>query len=248
MSGNAPPSPIVPSASGRPRRAARPGSAILLSAVVIAAVALFLPWWGATEAVAGETWTQTFSPITGVSGSCASLCPGFNPGPPSGPLQGQRSFSALGLNATGVIYELAFALALAGVVSGLLAFAVAPSWNGVGKSPRRNRLRAALESVALAGLALGTAVLPLFQPAALRSDTGSTYAGPVSWTPSPSPETSFWGGCSPGATHGLCASGWSASWTPGVGWALLVLAVILLVALHFAALRNRPAVSQVSIR
>ncbi|HKS59538.1 MAG TPA: hypothetical protein VJS68_02025, partial [Thermoplasmata archaeon] len=149
-------------------------------------------------------------------------------------------------NSTGVVYEFAFGLVLAGLTAGLLAVVLVVSKSGGGESRRRLRLLSVAKDVALMALALGGALPPLFQPTALRMDTGATYAGPVSWTPSPSPETSFWGNCSPGWSHGFCASGWFASWAPGLGWDLLVIAVALLVSNHFVVLRNQGSAAGLS--
>jgi len=214
------------------------GTVVLLAAtLVVIAVALVLPWWSETEVFGPSTWTQAFSPLTGVTAGCSPTCGPLDFGPPSGPLQGTSSFSSVGLDDTGILYLTSLGLVLAGAA--LIGIAIAMSVPGSKEfsSPRGLRTGTALLSVALLAVAVGAALLPALQPSALRADTTSKLSEGNAWTAAPSPETSFLGGCQPGPFHGTCASGGSANWGPGPGWVLLVVAAALLIVV---LLRNGP--------
>jgi hypothetical protein len=232
----APPSPTgaPPTATTRPGRR---GSVVLAVAVVVLAASLALPWWSASETFGGESWDQTYSPLGGVVGVCAPSCGAFDVGPPTGPIAGRHSFSGLGLNETGVLYEATLGLVVAGLGTGALALVLALREREAAGSLRSRRLglRALAAAVALAGVA--TATLAILQPYTLRADTDHRLSQGSTWTASPSPETSFFGACSRGVDHGLCTSGGSAIRGPDWGWMLLVAAVVLLAIAFRSAVR-----------
>jgi hypothetical protein len=203
---------------------------MLIFVVVLLALSPFLPWWSETETGQGfppSTSTQNFSPLNGVTGVCSPSCSTIFTGPPTGPVQGTKSFSQLKLNQTGELYEVTFAFVIVGLISSVLTLVTGWTRAGGTVSARRARIHGWLLNAALAATALGSVLLAWAQPAALRSDAAG-FSGPGAWTPSPSPETSFWGGCSPGPSNGICASGWSVSWGPGLGWDLTTLALLVL--------------------
>ena len=195
------------------------------------ATALIFPWWSETESSAGSRWIQSYSALTGVTGTCRPECPSFGYGPPLGPINGRESFVAAGLNETGMLYTVVLGLVAAGM-AGTIAVTVYRWWSRETTGPDRRRRVVLLHSFALAGAAAGAALLPLVQSMTLRADTlRMPLNGGDAWTASPSPETSFWGSCSAGTYHGLCASGGSAEWGPGLGWVVLLAAVVILAVL-----------------
>jgi hypothetical protein len=112
-----------------------------------------------------------------------------------------------------------------------------------GRPPlRRSRVPAALLGLCLYSGAVGASLLPVLQPFTLRSDTVEHLSGGSQWNAAPSPESSFWGACLPGRYSGLCASGGTAAWGPGLGWILLAAGVglIVLVVLRSASPRAAP--------
>lgn len=204
-----------------------------LLAVILLAAAVFLPWWMESETEGNQSYAQTFSPLNGVAGSCTPACPAYAPGPATG------AFSKVGLNATGELYQASLACVVVGVLA-LIAGIVTtrPSSNPPADS-RRARWGVILREIALLATAAGASLLPLLQPGTLNSDASRTFGD--AWTASPSPETSFWGGCSAAQNIGTCAYGGSAVWGPALGWDLLVVATILLVALLVLTSRRRRA-------
>lgn len=228
------PEPSHPSA-GPSRRRGLLETAMLVSAAALVVASLALPWWGETEHLGPNEWSQTFSPLTGITGSCQ---PGCNVlvggGPPTGPISGRHSFSAVYLNRTGEMYEIALAIAVVGGAAALATAAVPLVVRRAGSGPSAARLGRGMLSVALVALALAPGLLAALQPAAMRSDTIARFSGPSGWTASPSPETSFWGSCSPGPHNGVCDGGGPVSWGPGLGWFALVgaAALVLIVALR----------------
>lgn len=200
----------------------------MIVASVLLAASLALPWWSETEVFGPDTWVQELSPLTGVTARCSPSCGALDEGPPTGPLQGTYTFSAVGLSDTGLVYAGALGLIVVGLaasVAGLVAM-----WSERDRSPssRWERVRAVSLRVALLTVGAGTALLPVLQPAALRADTIGKLSSGSAWVASPSPETSFLGACVRGQFHGVCASGGSASWGPGAGWVLLLVATALL--------------------
>jgi hypothetical protein len=177
-----------------------------------------------------------------VSGSCSPACPAFGPAPPLGPLQGRHSLSSVGLGRTGELYTSVLALTLVGAAAGIAALVVPTVGRGPEARPRSRRLPVALIAVALLSTAVAASLPPLLQPSAMRADTVAEFSGASAWTASPSPETSFWGSCTRGVDSGLCASGGSAQWGPGLGWVLLLAATLLLLGLLLRASR-RPRIA-----
>jgi hypothetical protein len=208
---------------------------LLLAVIVTLVLALLTPWWSESEAFGTNNWSQNFSPLTGVTGECSPSCGPFNSGPPVGPIEGTQSFSSLGLNQTEQLYDVSLVLVGVGLASTCLTLVFGRVSANQGSSLRRERIATLSLSVALLALALGSTLLPVLQPTALRADTLGKFTAHNAWTASPSPETSFWGGCSVGQYNGACASGGSAIWGPGPGWYLLVVAVALLIVLHIRA-------------
>jgi hypothetical protein len=208
---------------------------VLVVALLVGA--LVAPWWSETEDWSGQNLTQSFSPITGVSGTCSVSCSAI-----LFPLSGQHSFATIGLNRTGTLYLVAWSLAAAALAFAALEIVAHLVLRRRGPSPRRDRVRSLLLVVAVAAVAAAAVLPPLLQPTMMAADTeAATTPGGNVWMPSPSPETSFWGGCSGSAHAGLCASGaQSAAWGPSAGWYLLVLAVILLTLLVVVSTRARP--------
>lgn len=220
---------VVPSRPDPEARFRRRTGAWSVVVVLLLAAALALPWWSETEVFGPDTFAQEFSPLTGVTAKCSPSCGALDSGPPSGPLQGTNSFSSVGLHDTELLYAASMGLVLAGMLLTAMALAMAlRSSRGVG-SPRHPRARVTVVGIALLSVAVGAALLPALQPAALRADTIQRLSGGSVWTASPSPETSFIGACQQGPFNGVCASGGSAAWGPGVGWILLVAAVVVLV-------------------
>jgi len=233
----------APASAGPATRSARTTGVLLAVALVVLVAALVLPWWSETEVFGPVTWVQEFSPFTGVRASCAPSCGALDFGPPTGPLQGTSSFSSVGLHDTGILYEISLGLVVAGVACTGAAIALwGLSSKGSGSS-RRSRAWVVAGTAALLSVAVGAALLPALQPSALRADTVAKLSAGGVWTASPSPETSFIGECQRGAFNGVCASGGSATWGPGIGWLLLVVAtgVLILVLVRNVPRGERPA-------
>ena len=225
------PATAAGSAAASPRRERR-GSiepVLLLLSAALLAISGLLPWWSESETLGGSTWTQTFSPLWGVSGECTPSCPTFGTGPPLGPIQGTHTLASLGMAQTGLLYLAALGVtvtALALVLAALVAQRFETDPPNRTAPPRAGRRLLTLGAVVTG---IGAAALPVLQPIALRNDTMSKFTSENAWTASPSPETSFWGACTRGAYNGLCASGWSATWGPDWGWIALLLALALIV-------------------
>jgi len=197
-------------------------------AIALLALSLVFPWWSESAAnpmSASETSTQEYSPITGVTGTCSPGCTPAEEGPLPGPFQGIKTFSSLGLNETGALYEGVLGLTIIGMASAALAL-VAPF-----AAPLRARLRSFAPLAAIVASALASGLLAALQPVAYRMDNAATFEDHGAWTAAPSPQTSFWGSCSPGPSNGICTSGWSDSWGPGLGWYLVVGAALVLMAI-----------------
>jgi hypothetical protein len=224
----------IPGRVGGPRR--RPIAAILVAVAIVAlAASVVLPWWSESESYGGSVWVQTYSPIFGVHGSCSPGCGAFDEGPPFGPVSGTESFSTLGLNRTAELYTASLVLLFAA-----LALAAAGIATGLASTQSARIDRGQRFCVAAAALSAGAsgALLAALQPDALRADTIGRFSGGSTWTASPSPETSFLGGCARGVDQGLCASGGSAVWGPSYGW-ILVVAGTALLAVAFVKLSRR---------
>ena len=214
---------LPPAARRRP--AVSVHEALLVAAIVALGLSVALPWWSETQVSPGPgsvTSTQNYSPLTGVTGSCSPECSPFFTAPPVGPFQGTHSFRSVGLNQTATLYNVCLALVVLGAAGSAVALLAIAS-----QQPRR-RFRAAALVCALAASALACGLLASLQPSMFSHDVSSTFSQSGSWTATPSPETSFWGACSPGPANGICASGWSASWGPGLGWFMIVAGTVLL--------------------
>jgi hypothetical protein len=220
---------VVPSRPATKARPPRGTVAGLVVVVVLLVAALALPWWSETEVFGPDTFAQQFSPFTGVTGTCSPSCGGLDLGPPTGPLRGTNSFSSVGLHDTEILYVASLGLVLAGLLLTVAALAMLRGTSKGTWSVRHPRARVTVVSVALLGVAVGAALLPALQPAALRADTVQKLSDGSAWTASPSPETSFIGACQRGPFNGVCASGGSAAWGPGLGWILLVAAAVVLI-------------------
>ena len=221
-----------------PRRKVSAETVLLLGVVVLLALSLILPWWSETEVGQGPgavTSTQEYSPFSGVTGSCTPGCSPFFTGPPVGPIQGTHSFSSLGLNQTSILYDVGLGLIFTGLVATVLLLAVARPRPVVPPVSGRARRRMLLLILAIVTVTLSSVTLAALQPATFRSDTMATFGPHDQWTAAPSPETSFWGSCSVGPASGICASGWSVSWGPGLGWDAITAAALVLVAVQLLA-------------
>ena len=235
-----------PSSAVRPTHRRSRAETILLGTVVILLVlALILPWWTETESdtylPGGTSSTQSYSPITGVTGVCSSACPPFFPGPPLGPVEGTKSFSSLHLNQTANLYLAALVLVFVALAFSATALATSVGRPSLGPSHRRARIQTFSLAAALLATAIATIALAAFQPTAFRADTIAAFGPNTAWTASPSPEVSFWGSCSVGPANGICASGWAMSWGPDSGWYLLLGAVLALVVIHLIRIRRLPS-------
>ena len=212
---------------------------LLTVVFLLLGISLVLPWWTETQVGAGgDRSTQVYAPLTGVTGTCSPACNTFGFGPPLGPIQGTKSFSSLGLNRTATLYFAGVGLVLVGLVGSALALLTLPLKPSSTPRPGRGRLHFLSLSFALLATSAASAALAAFQPLAFRADSSAAFGPNDAWTASPSPETSFWGSCASGPTNGICASGWSVSWGPDVGWYLITLAAIILVAIVLLRLRR----------
>jgi len=220
---------------GRPR-----GPTILLIVVVLLlGASLVLPWWSETELAPGPDGgqsTQNYAPFSGVTGSCSPACPAYESGPPVGPIQGTKSFASIGLNRTATLYYSGAGLVLAGLAGSALAAVTLPARAGLPSG--RTRTHRVCLVLALLATAAASAILASLQPLAFRADVTAAFAPNASWTASPSPETSFWGSCAPGPTNGICASGWSVAWGPGLGWYMITLAAVVLMVVILLRMRR----------
>lgn len=199
----------------------------------------FLPWWAESESFGSEQWVQRFSPWSGVTGSCTPGCDYFGSGPPTGPIHGTSSFAALGLTHLGLLYHVSLILLLVGAAAAAIAAIPLLRAGGVAPPGASGRLPRYFRPFALLCGALAASLLAILQPGVLNADVTAKFSGASQWTASPSPETSFWGGCVAGPTHGACAGGGSAVWGPGLGWDLMVVGVGVLVYL-LLRYRSRP--------
>ncbi len=209
-----------------PRSSVRWEAALLIAGVIVLGSALALPWWSENATYGPLTDAQTFSPWNGVTVACAPTCGGLAGAPEPNP--GVNSFGSLGLVDTALLYDVCLGLLLAAMVAAAISTAQLRFYGGGrGGVPRRplDRLPRMLSVVTSAA---GAAILPLLQPFTLRQDLIGRFFGASQWTATPSPESSFWGACTPGPYSGLCASGGSATWGPGLGWMLMVVGVALL--------------------
>ena len=219
----------APAPSPRRRRSSVDNAEVVLlvAAVALMALSLLLPWWSESQAnsvYTSETSTWDYSPITGVTGTCLPACSPPAGGPPVGPFQGTRTFGSLGLNETATLYGVALGLGVVGMASAALVLAVSLA------APLRARLRASALLTAIVGSSLASGLVASLQPVMLRMDNAAVSSDHGAWTAAPSPETSFWGSCSPGPANGICTSGWSVSWGPGVGWYMIGAAALVLMA------------------
>lgn len=213
-----------------PRRRSRfdiAAAVLLAAAVILLALSLAFPWWSESLVGPGSnplTSTQDYSPISGVTGTCSPRCSPSTGGPPLGPFQGTMTFSSAGLNDTAALYGGVLGLGVIGMAGAALALVTSLT------TSLRARLRTSALLVAIVASALGCGLLACLQPVAYRTDTAATFSEHGAWTVAPSPETSFWGSCSPGPSNGICASGWSVSWGPGLGWFMIAAAALALMA------------------
>jgi hypothetical protein len=215
----------------------------LVVVVLLLVLSLILPWWSETESIASfpgsSSWTQSYSPFNGVTGVCSLTCPPpYLSEPPLGPVVGTKSFASLGLNQTADLYLAILVLVLAAIACTVATLAIRFSTRAGSRSPRRARAGALALSSALLTTAAGSIALATLQPITLRADSMAAFGPRAPWTASPSPEVSFWGGCSVGPANGICASGWSVSWGPGAGWYLIIAAAAVLVVLHLLRTRH----------
>lgn len=193
-------------------------------------MAAFLPWWSESETLGEQTWAQSYSPISGITGTCAPNCQTIFTYP-DGPIYGTRSFASVEMNRTAGLYETSLGLAFAGAGIAVLCLLAWVLPRRGPASPRVRLLRRVLPILSPISVAVGAALLPIFQPSTVSADLASWFYVTSSispgdpWVPSPSPETSFWGSCVRGPYNGLCESGATASWGPGVGWDLLLAAL-----------------------
>lgn len=223
-----------------PRRAGRREAALVVAAVVLLGVALALPWWSEATRFGPITEVESYSPWTGVTVACSPTCSSltFTPAPTAG----VNSFESMGLSETALLYRVALGLAVLAVAAG--AGSLVPLRNiqrtaGAVRSGVRALLPLGISATAAAA---GSALLPLLQPLTLSRDLIARFYPGNEWIASPSPESSFWGACTPGRDNGVCASGGTVSWGPGLGWFLLLVATVLLVvALLRSTRRARPA-------
>ncbi len=203
-------------------------AALLVSGVVVLGLALALPWWSETATYGPLTDAQTFSPWNGVTVACAPSCGGLSDPPEPNP--GVNSFDSLGLVDTALLYDVCLGLLLAAMVAAALSTVQLKAHGGGRGSVTRRPLDRVPGLLSVVTSAVGAGILPLLQPVTLRQDLVDRFFGASQWTASPSPESSFWGACAPGPYSGLCASGGSATWGPGLGWMLMVVGVALLLA------------------
>jgi hypothetical protein len=207
---------------------------LLLAVVVLLSISVVSPWWYETEVPSGpnaDTSTQTYSPLSGVTGTCATGCSPFFTGPPVGPVQGTHSFGSLGLNETAILYDASLSLVVVGLAGGVATLAVM-----IGRPPR-DRRRFPLLGLTLVATVLASGLPAALQPVTLRADV-ATFLPNSTWTAAPSPETSFWGSCTPGPWNGVCSSGWATTWGPDAGWYMIAVAGTLLVVVSFLLWRK----------
>jgi hypothetical protein len=222
-----PPLPVAHVPSRRPLGGWRTTTTLVAVAILLVA-SLALPWWSEREVFGDLTWEQEFSIWTGISGSCRPSCGLLVD---QFPVNGTRSFANAGLHQTGDLYLAEAAFVVAAAVLTALAALLTRRTTGEGRPALRWR------RIAMFATAAAVVALPVGQPLTLTADTSGSFGSGALWTPSPSPETSFWGGCLRGF-NGLCASGGSAAWGPALGWDLIALAFVLLVVLEVARLRR----------
>jgi len=201
---------------------------MLVAALVLLVLSLGLPWWSETLTASGPsaaTSSQSYSPISGVAGTCSPACSSLAGNPPLSPFQGTKSFGSVGLNETGALYAGILGVVIIGIAS--VVIALVASFVG----PIRSRLRASAVLAAIVASVLACGLLASLQPLTYRTDHLAWLSDHGAWTVAPSPETSFWGSCAPGPSSGICASGWSVSWGPGPGWYLIAAAALVLMAI-----------------
>lgn len=243
MSADPNPETVSTAGTARPAPTRRRWMSLGLLIVVVAllGVSLVLPWWSESQVSPdGVRSTQDYAPLTGVTGTCSPACSAFLTGPPIGPIVGTHSFSSLGLNRTATLYYATVGLVWVGLVGSAVAAGTLPSKPSLSPDRRRSRFHIVSLSLALLATSAACAALAAVQPMAFRADTAATFAPNAAWTASPSPETSFWGSCVPGPTNGICASGWSATWGPGLGWFLIAVAAVVLVLVLLLRIRRPP--------
>jgi hypothetical protein len=227
------PYPAAPPPGVLVRRMRRPSgrrvaaAALLALAVVLAGISLGSSWWTISTVEDGTTGYIYFLP-----GSSA----GFNEAGNSG----TQSYTSGELNNTGMLFQALFylivgALAVA-AVGCVLAFVCA-----LHRAPKSSwSTGAAATSVAALALALvGVVLVPAVEPSLFAKDNPDNICGAFQGAGSNSPCTTFWGSLT--TTHG------TVTWGADLGWYLMVIALVFLVAafvLWFSA-RKQPLAREV---
>jgi hypothetical protein len=196
-----------------PKRGRLIAAIIVLIGAVLLIAALFMPWYYQQLSGSGATETQnTYPGYPSTNGTIQYSCSGFPSGFSCPP---QTSYTDSRLNNTGMIAETGFFLLIVGFVFGIIAAIF-------GLMSRGNARRASpaiwLGVIALI-LAIATPVLfAAALPSAIAKDipTSGRYASSGPWS-------SFIGSTS----ISVPISG-TASWGPGIGWYLSIVAFVLL--------------------
>ncbi len=188
-------------------------SALLLLSIIVLAVSLTVPWWGASLSGGGTSGTIGFVPgssyfVTGTFGTGAAA--------------GTYAYSSTGLLHVGELYEAVLGVGLLAILAGLAAMVLGYlGASGTFRSRKYLSMTLLLTLISLVGAALLPGMVALAQPAAFNADgsgfggTGGSGCGTGS-----NPCNSFWGSISGGgATY---------AWGAGVGWYLSIAAAVLL--------------------
>jgi len=210
-------------------------SLLLVLAAALLGASTVTGWWSLAESTSGgPTVTTTFLPGSMYQLSCSvSGCSGYR--------TGSLSYASGSLGAVGNLYEAVQVLLVLGALLGFVAGAVGLAGSfRAGFSRRRLSLCAFAAVLALLLAIAAVVAVPALQVSALDQDGGGIPPT------APSPLSSFWGSCSSSTgSDGICVSGSSgltvsASWGPGIGWALAIAGALLLLFGLVALLRTRP--------
>jgi hypothetical protein len=209
-----PPGSSAPATPSYPRR--RPPSRrrliaaiLLVLAVVFAGVSLGLSWWTISSSDDGST-------------SSVYFLPGSNVGVSAPGTTGSVSYTSVGLNNTGVLFDalsfLVIGIVLLSAVGAILAFLTT-----IHPNPRKS-WSSGTETLSILGVVLAllsVVLVPLATPYEFAKDNLGNVCSDASSAGTESPCTSFWGS--------VMTSRGTETWGGDVGWYLMIVATVLLV-------------------
>jgi hypothetical protein len=211
---------------GHPRVSAGRGVPAVLCAVgtVLVAAAFFVPLWEFSASLPNnQGGSVSFEIITYVSGHYAHSS-STNSTLATCPLAGGNRSQCASLNATAGYYGITEGLVVGGVALGVGGLALSLGRRPQEGNPRRFRAGWILAVIGSLLILSAAIALPVVQPMVFSADSpagANTPFGAIpNWCPH-NPDNSYWAGCTESGDHNF------EKWAPGVGWAFLLLAGVL---------------------